>query len=58
LQKAVELALSGDVPMLRFLLSRLLPRDRLIRIELPQLEFATTRSTLSVALLLQWPTAQ
>jgi hypothetical protein len=40
LQKAVELGLGGDVPMLRFLLSRVLPRDRLITIELPQLEFA------------------
>ena len=30
LRKAIELALNGDVPMLKFLLGRLLPRDRLI----------------------------
>ena len=40
LRKAIELALNGDVPMLKFLLGRLLPRDRLISIELPALEFA------------------
>jgi hypothetical protein len=40
LRKAIEVALSGDVPMLRFLLGRILPRDRVIKIGLPQMEFA------------------
>jgi hypothetical protein len=39
-RKAVEIALAGNVPMLRFLLDRLLPRDRLIKLDLPRLEFA------------------
>jgi hypothetical protein len=33
--KAVELAKAGDVAMLKFLLSRILPRERRIQIELP-----------------------
>ena len=32
--------MAGDVPMLKFLLSRILPRERTIRIDLPRLEFA------------------
>jgi hypothetical protein len=40
LRKAVELALDGDVPMLKFLLGRLLPRDRLLNFEVPRMEFA------------------
>jgi hypothetical protein len=39
-RKAVELAKAGDVPMLKFLLSRLLSRERTIRIDLPKMEFA------------------
>jgi hypothetical protein len=39
-RKAVELAESGDVGMLKFLLSRILPRERLIKLELPRLDFA------------------
>lgn len=35
LRKAKELALAGDVAMLKFLLGRILPRDRAIKIELP-----------------------
>src|SRR5262249_1372889 len=35
LRKAIELAKRGNVPMLRFLLSRLLPRHRLVCIALP-----------------------
>ena len=40
LRKAIDLALGGDVSMLKFLLSRLLPRERSIVIELPEMEFA------------------
>jgi hypothetical protein len=40
LHKAMDLALGGDVTMLKFLLSRLLPRERPITIELPEMEFA------------------
>ncbi len=40
LRKALELAMDGDVPMLKFLLDRLLPRDRLIKLDLPDMESA------------------
>ena len=39
-RKAIELAKAGDVAMLKFLLGRILPRDRLIKLELPRMEFA------------------
>ena len=40
LRKAIELAKEGDAPMLKFLLSRILPRERLIAIDLPEMKFA------------------
>jgi hypothetical protein len=39
-RKAVELAKAGDVPMHKFLLSRFLPRERLITFEMPPMETA------------------
>src|SRR5262245_41297610 len=39
-RKAIELAKAGDVQMLKFLLDRLLPKDRLVKIELPRFDFA------------------
>jgi len=39
-RKAVEIAKAGDVPMHKFLLSRFLPRERLIKFELPTMESA------------------
>lgn len=39
-RKAVQLAKAGDVGMLKFLLGRLLPRERLIKFDLPTMEFA------------------
>jgi hypothetical protein len=39
-RKGLELAKAGDVAMLKFFLSRMLPRERLIRVDLPQIEFA------------------
>src|SRR6266446_10195449 len=39
-RKAIELAKAGDVQILKFLLDRLLPKDRLIKIDLPRLDFA------------------
>jgi hypothetical protein len=39
-RKAIEVALDGDVPMLKFLLDRILPRERVIRIHLPKIDFA------------------
>jgi hypothetical protein len=39
-QKAVELAKAGDVPMLKFLLGRILPRERPIKLDLPPMNFA------------------
>ena len=40
LRTAVELAKAGDVAMLKFLLGRILPRDRVIQLDLPQMDFA------------------
>jgi hypothetical protein len=37
---AIQLALAGDVVMLKFLLGRLLPRERPVTIELPEMKFA------------------
>ena len=39
-RKSIELAKAGDVRMLTFLLDRLLPKDRLIKIDIPLLDFA------------------
>ncbi len=39
-RKGIELAKAGDVQMLKFLLSRILPRERPITINLPKMEFA------------------
>jgi hypothetical protein len=39
-RKGIELAKAGDVQMLKFLLDRLLPKDRLIKIDIPRLDFA------------------
>jgi hypothetical protein len=39
-RKGIELAKAGDVSMLKFFLSRMLPRERPIRIDLPKMEFA------------------
>jgi hypothetical protein len=39
-RRAIEIALAGDVPTLKFLLGRLLPRERPIKIDLPRMNFA------------------
>jgi hypothetical protein len=39
-RKGIELAKAGDVSMLKFFLSRILPRERPIGIDLPRMEFA------------------
>src|SRR5262249_11780472 len=39
-RKAIELAKDGDVAMLKFLLGRILPRERPIRLDLSPLNFA------------------
>jgi len=40
IRKGLELALGGDVQMLKFFLNRLLPRDRLVTFDPPKMEFA------------------
>jgi hypothetical protein len=40
IRKGLEIANAGDVSMLKFFLSRILPRERPISIDLPQMEFA------------------
>jgi hypothetical protein len=39
-RKAVEFAKAGDRDMLKFLLGRILPRERRVKLDLPRLEFA------------------
>jgi len=39
-RKAVELAKAGDRDMLKFLLGRVLPRERTIKFDMPTMEFA------------------
>jgi len=39
-RKAIELAKAGDVQMLKFLLDRLLPKERLIKIDIPRIDFS------------------
>ena len=39
-RKAVEIAKAGDVPMLKFLLGRILLRERVIKLNLPPMDFA------------------
>ena len=39
-RKAVALAKAGNVVMLKFLLGRILPRERPIELDLPQMDFA------------------
>ena len=40
LRTAIQLARAGNVPMLKFLLSRTMPRDRLVKLDLPDMVFA------------------
>jgi hypothetical protein len=40
MHKGYELAMAGDVSMLKFFLSRMLPRERPVKIDLPRMEFA------------------
>ena len=40
MRTAVERAKAGDGPMLKFLLSRIFPRERLIEFDLPPMNFA------------------
>jgi hypothetical protein len=36
-RKAIELAKDGDVPMLKFVLDRILPKDRHVKLDVPQI---------------------
>ena len=45
IRKAVELAKAGDVPMLKFLLGRLLPRERTVKLDLPTINYADGAAT-------------
>jgi hypothetical protein len=40
LRKALEIAIAGDVGMIKFLLGRILPRERLVKLDLPRMESA------------------
>jgi hypothetical protein len=40
LRKAIELAMGGNVAMIKFLLDRILPKERPIQLELPRLDWA------------------
>ena len=38
---AIEVAKAGDVPMLKFLLDRILPKERSVRVDLPPIDHAS-----------------
>src|SRR5438552_3187388 len=40
-RKAIDLAKAGDVQMLKFLLDRILPKDRSVRIDVPPMKHAS-----------------
>src|SRR5262249_45365503 len=40
LRKAVEMAMGGNVHLMKFLLGRILPRERPVQLELPRLDYA------------------
>jgi hypothetical protein len=40
LRKAIEMAMGGNVAMIKFLLDRILPKERPIQLELPHLDYA------------------
>jgi hypothetical protein len=40
LRKAIEMAMGGNVAMIKFLLDRILPKERPIQLELPRLDLA------------------
>src|SRR5712691_873277 len=40
LRKAIEMAKGGNVAMMKFLLDRILPKERPIQLELPRLDYA------------------
>jgi hypothetical protein len=40
LRKAIEMAMGGNVAMIKFLLDRILPKERPIQLELPRLDYA------------------
>jgi hypothetical protein len=39
LHKAIEMAKGGNVPMMKFLLDRILPKERPIQLDLPRLDY-------------------
>jgi hypothetical protein len=39
-RKALEIAMAGDVGMIKFLLGRILPRERPVKLDLPRMESA------------------
>jgi hypothetical protein len=51
LRKAIELAKAGNVPMLSFLLGRILPKERSVLIDLPPLERAGDAVDASAAII-------
>src|ERR1700683_2499409 len=51
-RKAIELALAGDAQLLKFLLSRALPRERTIQLDLPRIETAEDAVTALTRILL------
>src|SRR5215831_6805707 len=40
LRKAIELAKAGDTQMLKFLLDRILPKERSVRVDLPAMDIS------------------
>src|SRR6202022_2455720 len=50
-RKAIELAKGGDAQMLKFLLDRILPKDRLVKIDLPDVDSPGTAAEALLAII-------
>ena len=51
MRKAIELAKAGDGPMLKFLLDRILPKERSVRVDLPAMDRAGDAVDASAAII-------
>jgi hypothetical protein len=53
IRKGIEVAKAGDVTMLKFLLARILPRERVIKIDLPHAIYGDDNPVAALGLMIQ-----
>jgi hypothetical protein len=53
IRKGIEVAKAGDVTMLKFLLARVLPRERVIKIDLPHAIYSDDDPTAALGVMIQ-----